>query len=133
MNTVSPDDCSFVASHLQTLHSFMNNYYKMLANYTRVPLDGSRRTTVQDAHQSESKSIDCLKQLVVQSAEVFNLWKLLSEHQFYIIANKLSEVCVKFSNSIKTFCVIKNILFKITSGLRIFIFVLIFNLVFCIY
>lgn len=102
MNTVSPDDCSFVASHLQTLHSFMNNYYKMLASYTRIPLDASKRTTVQDAYQSESRSIDCLKQLVVQSAEVFNLWKLLSEHQFFIIANKLSDVSVKFSYAITT-------------------------------
>lgn len=65
----------------------------MLANYSRIPLDVSRRTTLQDAHQSESKSIECLKQLVVRSAEVFNLWKLLSEHQFFIIANKLSDVC----------------------------------------
>lgn len=70
----------------------MKNYSKMLASYTRIPLDTSRRTVIQDAYQSESKSIECLKQLVVRSAEVFNLWKLLSEHQFYIIANKLSEV-----------------------------------------
>jgi len=89
---VSPDDCSFVASHLQTLHSFMDNYSKMLANYTKIQLDVSRRTATQDAHQSESKSIECLKQLVVRSAEVFNLWKLLSEHQFYNIANKLIDV-----------------------------------------
>lgn len=94
MNTVSPDDCSFVASHLQTLHTFMNNYSKMLASYSKMPLDVSRRTTLQDAQQSESKSLECLKQLVVYSAEVFNLWKLLSEHQFYIIANKLSDVSV---------------------------------------
>lgn len=64
----------------------------MLASYAKVTLDASKRTTVQDAHQSETKSIECLKQLVVYSAEVFNLWKLLSEHQFYVIANKLSEV-----------------------------------------
>lgn len=64
----------------------------MLASYTRIPLDASRRTSVQDAHQSESKSIECLKQLVLRSAEVFNLWKLLSEHQFYTIANKLTVV-----------------------------------------
>lgn len=70
----------------------MNNYSKMLASYARIPLDTSRRTAIQDANQSESKSIECLKQLVNRSAEVFNLWKLLSEHQFYIIANKLSEV-----------------------------------------
>jgi len=89
---VSPDDCSFVASHLQTLHSFMNNYSKMLANYTRIPFDASKRTAAQDAHQSESKSIECLKQLVVRSAEVFNLWKLLSEHQFYVIAKELIDV-----------------------------------------
>ncbi|KAF0760027.1 nuclear pore complex protein Nup155-like [Aphis craccivora] len=91
VNTVSPDDCLYVASHLQTLHSFMNNYSKMLANYSRIPLDTSRRTAIQDAHQSESKSIECLKQLVVSSAEVFNLWKLLSEHQFYTIANELID------------------------------------------
>ncbi|XP_027852690.1 nuclear pore complex protein Nup155-like [Aphis gossypii] len=91
VNTVSPDDCSFVANHLQTLYSFMNNYSKMLANYTKVPLDVSRRPAAHDAHQSESKSIECLKKLVVRSAEVFNLWKLLSEHQFYIIANKLID------------------------------------------
>lgn len=70
----------------------MNNYSKMLASYTRIPLDVSKRTVLQDAYQSESKSIECLKQLVVCSAEVFNLWKLLSEHQFYVIASKLSEV-----------------------------------------
>jgi len=64
----------------------------MLANYTKVPLDVSRRPAAHDAHQSESKSIECLKKLVVRSAEVFNLWKLLSEHQFYIIANKLIDV-----------------------------------------
>ncbi|XP_025209018.1 nuclear pore complex protein Nup155-like isoform X2 [Melanaphis sacchari] len=91
VNTVSPDDCLFVASHLQTLHSFMNSYSKMLANYSRIPIDTSRRTATQDAHQSESKSIECLKQLVVCSAEVFNLWKLLSEHQFHIIANELID------------------------------------------
>ncbi|XP_050420634.1 nuclear pore complex protein Nup155 isoform X2 [Adelges cooleyi] len=91
VNTVSPDDCSFVASHLQTLHTFMNNYSKMLANFTKIPTDMSRRTIVQDPYYSESKSIDCLKQLVTRCAEVFNLWKLLSEHQFYIIANKLNE------------------------------------------
>lgn len=90
---MSPDDCSFVASHLQTLNAFMNNYSKMLASFAKLPMDISRRTTIQDAYQSESKSIECLKQLVVRSAEVFNLWKLLSEHQFYIIANKLSDVC----------------------------------------
>lgn len=71
----------------------MNNYSKMLANYSRIPLDVSRRTALQDAHQSESKSIEYLKQLVAHSAEVFNLWKLLSEHQFFTIANKLSDVC----------------------------------------
>lgn len=92
---MSPDDCSFVAGHLQTLHTFMNNYSKMLANYTRTPLDASRRPATQDANKSESKSLDCLKQLVVRSAEVFNLWKLLSEHQFYIITNKLSDVRIK--------------------------------------
>lgn len=70
----------------------MNNYSKMLASFAKIPMDVSRRTAVQDAQQSESKSIECLKQLVVRSAEVFNLWKLLSEHQFYIIANKLSDV-----------------------------------------
>lgn len=70
----------------------MNNYSKMLASYAKLPLDASRRTTTQDAYQSESKSLECLKQLIVRSAEVFNLWKLLSEHQFYIIANKLSDV-----------------------------------------
>ncbi|XP_015372250.1 PREDICTED: nuclear pore complex protein Nup155-like [Diuraphis noxia] len=91
VNTVSPDDCSFVASHLQTLHSFMNNYSKMLANYTRIPFDASKRTATQDAHQSESKSIECLKQLVVRSAEVFNLWKLLSEHQFNVIVKGLMD------------------------------------------
>lgn len=64
----------------------------MLASYGKVTLDASKRTTIQDAQQSETKSIECLKQLVVYSAEVFNLWKLLSEHQFYIIANKLSDV-----------------------------------------
>lgn len=64
----------------------------MLASFARSPLDASRRTAVQDAYQSESKSIECLKQLVVRSAEVFNLWKLLSEHQFYIIASKLNDV-----------------------------------------
>lgn len=106
MNTVSPDDCSFVASHLQTLYTFMNNYSKMLANYSRIPLDVSRRTALQDAHQSESKSIECLKQLVVRSAEVFNLWKLLSEHQFFIIANKLSEVC--YQNFILLTCYFMN-------------------------
>ncbi|CAI6369245.1 unnamed protein product [Macrosiphum euphorbiae] len=91
VNTVSPDDCLFVASHLQTLHAFMNNYSKMLANYTRIPFDASKRTAAQDAHQSESKSIECLKQLVVRSAEVFNLWKLLSEHQFFMIAKELLD------------------------------------------
>ncbi|XP_050544932.1 nuclear pore complex protein Nup155 isoform X2 [Daktulosphaira vitifoliae] len=91
VNTVSPDDCSFVASHLQTLHSFMNNYSKMLASYSKISNDISRRPATQDAYQSESKSIECLKQLVTRSAEVFNLWKLLSEHQFYIIANKLND------------------------------------------
>ncbi|KAL5232826.1 hypothetical protein ACI65C_000236 [Semiaphis heraclei] len=91
VNTVSPDDCSFVASHLQTLYSFMNNYSKMLANYTRIPFDVSKRTAAQDAHQSESKSIECLRQLVVRSAEVFNLWKLLSEHQFNVIAKELKD------------------------------------------
>jgi len=70
----------------------MDNYSNILANYTKTQLDVSRRTATQDAHQSESKSIECLKQLVVRSAEVFNLWKLLSEHQFYIIANKLNDV-----------------------------------------
>jgi nuclear pore complex protein Nup155 len=70
----------------------MNNYSKMLGSYTKATLDASKRTIVQDANQSETKSIECLKQLVVYSAEVFNLWKLLSEHQFYIIASKLSEV-----------------------------------------
>jgi len=64
----------------------------MLASYAKLPLDASRRTAAQDAYQSESKSLECLKQLIVRSAEVFNLWKLLSEHQFYIIANKLSDV-----------------------------------------
>lgn len=73
----------------------MNNYSKMLANYARIPLDASRRTAIQDANQSESKSLECLKQLVIRSAEVFNLWKLLSEHQFYTIANKLSDVSTK--------------------------------------
>lgn len=121
MNTVSPDDCSFIASHLQTLHSFMNNYYKMLASYTRIPLDAYKNTTtIQDARQSESKSIDCLKQLVVQSAEVFNLWKLLSEHQFYIIANKLSDVSAKFSHDITTY--INIVSFNVISSLRIFFF-----------
>ncbi|XP_060869105.1 nuclear pore complex protein Nup155-like isoform X2 [Metopolophium dirhodum] len=91
VNTVSPDDCSFVAIHLQTLHSFMDNYSNIFANYTKTQLDVSKRTATQDAHQSESKSIECLKQLVVRSAEVLNLWKLLSEHQFYIIANKLND------------------------------------------
>jgi len=95
---VSPDDCSFIANHLQTLHSFINNYSKMLANYSRIPLDTSRRTAIQDAHQSESKSIECLKQLVVFSAEVFNLWKLLSEHQFHIIAKELIDVSKKYKN-----------------------------------
>ena len=70
----------------------MDNYPIILANYTKTQLDVSRRTTTQNAHQSELKSIECLKQLVVRSAEVFNLWKLLSEHQFYIIANKLNDV-----------------------------------------
>lgn len=70
----------------------MNNYSKMLGSYTKATLDALKRTTIQDAHQSETKSIECLKQLVVYSAEVFNLWKLLSEHQFYIIASKLNEV-----------------------------------------
>jgi nuclear pore complex protein Nup155 len=70
----------------------------MLANYSRIPLDTSRRTAIQDAHQSESKSIECLKQLVVFSAEVFNLWKLLSEHQFHIIAKELIDVSKKYKN-----------------------------------
>jgi len=70
----------------------MENYSKMLENHTKTPSDVSKRTAVQDAQQSESKSIECLKQLVVRSAEVFNLWKLLSEHQFYLIANKLIDV-----------------------------------------
>lgn len=61
-------------------------------------MDASRRTAVQDAHQSETRSLECLKQLVVRSAEVFNLWKLLSEHQFYVIANKLSDVSIKDEN-----------------------------------
>lgn len=64
----------------------------MLASFVRLPLDVSRCRTVQDAHQSELKSIECLKMLVARSTEVLNLWKLLNEHQFYIIASKLSDV-----------------------------------------
>jgi len=86
----------------------------MLANYTKVPLDVTRRPAAHDAHQSESKSIECLKKLVVRSAEVFNLWKLLSEHQFYIIANKLIDV--RKLEKLTYFCYFfKNIIFYIKT------------------
>ncbi len=51
-----------------------------------------------DLYQQEKKSLLALKLFVARAGEILNLWKVLYDHQFHLLAATLSPVCTFFKN-----------------------------------
>jgi nuclear pore complex protein Nup155 len=51
-----------------------------------------QRNREQEAQLEEKHSLDALKVFVAHTCEVLGMWRVLSEHQFHVVADTLTKV-----------------------------------------
>lgn len=62
-----------------------------IANESIIGTPNNRRM-LQELYAQEKKSLLALKSFVSRASEVLNLWKMLYDHQFNLVASTLSLV-----------------------------------------
>lgn len=54
----------------------------------------NNRRMLHDLYMQEKKSLNALKSFVARASEILNLWRVLYDHQFNLLATTLSAVCI---------------------------------------
>ncbi|XP_036320971.1 nuclear pore complex protein Nup154 [Rhagoletis pomonella] len=112
-STVTQSDCTLILEDLFSLRAFMdayivndcsglsrntystqtsvsNGFSHVLPAHTQLSTHEQRNVTEQ-AQSEEKQSLSALYQLIKHVCEILSLWKILSEHQFQVLATQLTK------------------------------------------
>lgn len=80
-----------MCQHFSILYSSRPTISRGIANETVIGTPNNRRM-LHDLYLQEKKSLLALRSFVGRANEVLNLWKVLYDHQFNLVASTLSPV-----------------------------------------